>query len=370
MVTRTPSAARVLSRFAGALDEDRNVVETIDVAAEALLSAVPADVWCAVVLDPSTLLDTGGVHRAGFPAEVMPRLFEIEHAEQDDVDNLRALTRRTAPVSLLSRSTGGDLATSKYYREILAPLRLADELRVLLRDGEHTWGLLVLCRSAGSPAFSDAELSVAAEVSRPVTVAARRSLLLTGVDDGLVDDAPGVVMLAADGTLLSVSPTAGAWLDQLGEVRTGGLPHPVRAVVAAAHAAPDASAWSRVRTPAGTWATIRAWRMSGPAGGGTVISVGPAEPGELTAIVLDAYGLTPRERDVTQLVLLGRSGAQIGDRLGLSVYTVQDHLKSVFDKTGVRSRRDLVSHLFTRHYLPQLQQPSLSLDGRRHPAPE
>jgi DNA-binding CsgD family transcriptional regulator len=45
--------------------------------------------------------------------------------------------------------------------------------------------------------------------------------------------------------------------------------------------------------------------------------------------------------------LRGASTKAIGQELHLSTYTVKDHLKSIFDKTGVRSCRDLVAQIMT-----------------------
>jgi DNA-binding CsgD family transcriptional regulator len=72
----------------------------------------------------------------------------------------------------------------------------------------------------------------------------------------------------------------------------------------------------------------------------------PARTDELSPLLADTYGLTERERAVTRLVARGLATEAIADRLFLSPWTVQDHLKSIFARVGVRSRGELVARLF------------------------
>jgi len=68
-----------------------------------------------------------------------------------------------------------------------------------------------------------------------------------------------------------------------------------------------------------------------------------------------AYGLTGREQDVTRQVLQGLSSNEIARRLEVQPQTIQQHLKSIFDKTGLHSRRELVSRIFFSIYEPRLR---------------
>ena len=112
---------------------------------------------------------------------------------------------------------------------------------------------------------------------------------------------------------------------------------------------------ARVRTTIGAWLILHGATMvpaDSAAGRG---DRGPRPPGPDHPLLVSVYGLTERERDVTRLVLEGSSTQQMADELVLSPHTVQQHLKSIFDKTGVRSRRDLVGKVFFAHYEPRLR---------------
>ncbi|MFF4645795.1 LuxR C-terminal-related transcriptional regulator [Streptomyces sp. NPDC001389] len=330
-------------------------VPVLEAAAAELARTVPFELWAGVLLDPDTLLNVGGVYRHGVGAEWMPRMLDIEYREGDALQ-MPALARSgTPPVGTLHTGLDGRLERSTRYRDIYRPQGLGDEMRVLLRDAGRVWGALVMVRDADGPPFSAAETDLAARLSAPLGRALRDSL--TAAPGGRDPQARAMVLLSAEYEVLTTSATARAWFAELAEVPASGAAGlPATAYGVAAAALRSTSGGSRVCVPtrSGGWAGIEGWRLEGGSSPQIALSVGPASPPDRIAALLRAYALTPRECQVLRQVLRGASTAEIATGLALSRLTVQDHLKSVFAKTGVRSRRELVGQVFFTQYLPEL----------------
>lgn len=327
---------------------------------------VPAEKCFAVQLDPATLLDVGGYGEPGFPVEYLTKIVEIEHLTPDEPGGLRDLMAGPDTARLLSRFMGGRLEESAYYREILRPQGLGDELRVLLRDGPYLWGLLLLCRKKGDAAFTPAEEETAVRFGAAATEVLRRVLLMQGVDTGSVPDAPGRLIVGVDGAVRSASPTARAWLDRVEEDGESGRQ---------LHGTIDAALFSgtaRAEIPlsGGAVLAVRAWstRLEDDERA-VAVSLGPRPPDVPSAVVLAAYGLTPQEEGVALHILRGSSIQRIAERLSLPAETVEDLLASVFHKTGMRDRGTFVSDVLCRHYLPLFGRGPLTTDGRRLATP-
>ena len=78
--------------------------------------------------------------------------------------------------------------------------------------------------------------------------------------------------------------------------------------------------------------------------------VEPAKSTDIAPIVIEAYGLSSRERDVVRAIARGLSTPDIAAELFLSAHTVRYYIKSVFEKVGVSTRGELVAKLFADHY--------------------
>lgn len=70
-------------------------------------------------------------------------------------------------------------------------------------------------------------------------------------------------------------------------------------------------------------------------------------PAAETHVASAADGLTQREREVALLVADGLRSREVAERLGIASQTVKSHLKTIFDKLGVRNRVELARRLET-----------------------
>jgi DNA-binding NarL/FixJ family response regulator len=172
---------------------------------------------------------------------------------------------------------------------------------------------------------------------------------------GAVDvENPGLVLLHPDGTARTLTAAGRYWLDKLGETDRpsgSGLPTVVAAVVERLrHGGVVDAARARTLTPSGQWVTVHASALD-DADGTVAVIMEPTSPVELAPVLLAAYGITRREGDVVRGLLVGQSRKAIAADLHLSLFTVHDHVKAIFDKTGVSSAGQLRMQLF-RQQLP------------------
>ena len=119
-------------------------------------------------------------------------------------------------------------------------------------------------------------------------------------------------------------------------------------VAASAHRPPK-PVRVRLQDASGRWAVVRAAQLapgtSPGAQGGYAVTLEQARSEDLAPLLMRAWALSPRERDVARLVIDGLSNEEIAAALFISANTVRDHLKAIFGKTGATRRRDLTAAL-------------------------
>ncbi|AUH41415.1 helix-turn-helix domain-containing protein [Streptomyces sp. CMB-StM0423] len=359
-----------------------------------------AAVWRTT--DPATGLMTAPVRTENTDKRGCWDYWECELFDER-VNRFADLARARVPVAALRASTGGEPERAAIYRQFLRPRGLHDELRAVLRVGGRPQGHLSLFRSRGRAPFSAAEERVVAGLTTPL---ARRLRSYAEPAAGRADqgaeesvrngefrggrvgrDEPGLLLFDAGARLVSANTAARRHLAALppGPTRETalGLAVPAwlhgvvlqaRAATAAESATADSAAGTpapadtadrppaataaaprvRLRTAAGRWLTCHASCLHGADGTpqSTAVVIEPAAAAEIAPLLADAYELTARELEITQLLARGLATEGIAAELFLSPHTVRDHIKAVFDKTGVSTRGALVGKLFLEHYEP------------------
>jgi DNA-binding CsgD family transcriptional regulator len=329
-----------------------------------VVTAVVPHYWtpCWYTLDPASLLATSHFHEGmdEFPAEWLANEYY-----GDDVNQMADIAVSATGISTLHEATAGNPSTSRRWA-FNRSMGSDQEMIVRLRaPSGQVWGMLGLYREPGDRMFDAHDKRFLAAVSGHLAQGARRALLVGEATDpdNRQPDAPGLIILSEKWELQSATPGVELWLAELpdGDARTGRLPSAVISVAARARRnaenpdRPSGVTVSRVLSRSGTWIALHGASLVDDGTHRIAVIVEPAHPARIYPLLMAAYQLTEREREVTQMVLQGASTSSIADRLVVSPHTVQQHLKHIFEKTGVRSRRDLVGTIFFAHYEPRFR---------------
>jgi DNA-binding CsgD family transcriptional regulator len=329
-----------VDRIAGSAPD---VTSLLRGAAAAARQVVPMEGWCGFTLDPVAMVKTAGVHEAGLSPDLIGHIADLEY-RQVDANRFADLARSRRPAAILTAP-----GSSGRFHEVLQPTGYAHELRLVLLDQGKAWGGFVFLREKGSAPFTAEDSRFLATLSRRLARGVRQTLRRSQLGGGPLPDHPGLLFLDDRYRVTSMTPGTDVFLASL--VDDGPSPSPLPAAVYAVAATAlatrgSAPASAHVPTRAGRWATIHAWRLDDPAR--VVLNIDRSRPEAAAALTLDSHGLSARERQIAELLIAGHSTAQVASGLFMSPHTVRDHVKSIFAKTGVHSRQELVATLLYR----------------------
>ena len=345
----------------GGLDLDTFLVESL----ASLQRVVPFDAACLGTVDPSTRLLTS-TRKYG-------DLYGRDERDHDWGLIEYGISEDTAFTSLhdagiravgVHQATAGRVESSTRVSELIKPYYgYGDELRGLFLDRDHLWGAVALFRATDDQPFRTDEIDFLSSLAEVLGRGVRAGLLASLAVSAPVDSptGPAVMIIGDDDTVVQVNVGAGRWLSELvlgaaGAAPSGIIGSLVGAARRYARGACVHAPRARVRAANGLWLVLHATPLSPRNGASSevVVTIEEARPPEIVPLVVAAFGLTARERDVTTYVLQGSDTKEIAAALHLSAWTVQDHLKAIFEKASVRSRRELIARVYFDQYVPRM----------------
>lgn len=331
----------LVDRLSAATPGCGNLETLSQVVFDTVAADVPFVFACLATTDPAS-----GVINATYKSHPVP-MGEDDFAAAEygapDINRFTELAERPLPVGVLSVDTDGQPDRCRRLREYMAPqFGFTDEIRLVCREQATTWGLLAIYRGHGQPAFTAAEGRRVAKVHAVIAGAVRRTVFADNRSGSTKAAPPVVLIVDVANQVTESSQAAAAMIEELGGWDHGSLPASVLFVASSSRTTGQPTE-GRVLARSGGWLKVRAIPLDGPTScRSVVLTIEPADSAAVGQMTIVARGLTAREQEVVGLVLHGSSTKDIAGTLHLSPHTVQDHLKSIFAKLNVSSRRELI----------------------------
>jgi len=320
-------------------------------ALDAIRRAVGFDAYAWLLTDPET--SVGSSPLADVPClPQLPQLIRLKYATA-----VNRWTGLPSGAASLHGATGGRLSLSLMWRELLSRYQVTDVASSVYRDRFGCWGFLDLWRIGA--AFTAADMEFLGHIAGPVTAALRHGLARTFIPatgGEQIPAGPVVLLLSPALEVRAQTPQTRRYLQVLvppeaeGQAPVPAGAYNVAAQLLAAEAGVDDNPpVARVHLAGGRWLTLRAARMGAnpttpaPAGRDVAVSIEPSTAGDRVTVFARACGLTPREAELLQHLAGGATTREVARQMFVSENTVQDHLKSIFDKSTARSRRALLA---------------------------
>lgn len=313
-----------------------------------------AYVW--LMTDPCTAVGSS-------PLADVPCLPELPTAIRlkylTEVNRWTGLHASGRAVGLLRHATDDDPAQSLMWRGILSRYGIRDVASAVFSDRFGIWGFLDLWRAGPEP-FSHGDAGFLESIAGPLTTALRSCQAQTFTSPATPESrvlGPVVVLVDDDLALLSQTAASEEWLRILLPPDPSQQPVPasvynVAAQLLALEQGVDSNpATARVHLSNGFWVTLRAARLTRADSGeqGVIaVTIEEASAADRMDVFARAFGLTPRETDLLERLAAGNDTRHLARQMYISEYTVQDHLKSIFSKTGAPNRPTLLSRAVGR----------------------
>lgn len=344
-----PTPERVRAELADLRHRWLSVADLGRAVSTAVGRVVPHEGYALIWFDP--ISRTRSLHVGGIALKGKECLLVENETFYCDLNRFTDLAASSSPVGLFGTGAQAEHRSIRL-REMIRPAGFACEARVVLKSEAHMWGALVLLSADRS--FDENDAAQLVTLARPLTEIVRQQPIHHASPRRPSIRPPGVILLRSNNSVETISPQAKAWLNDLTGATDQGerLPMVVYAVANAARAAwirtnscTTTPSLTRVRTTDGNWLAVHGCLLDPDPRGRVALTLQAATQQEMLPAFLAWSRITRRETDIVTHLLAGAPVKQIARRLGVSILTVNDHLKAIYRKTNVHGRDELAAYL-------------------------